>query len=136
MFVSLLVSTFIIAFVVSTIVVIIFNKSIDDILKRIIPPDISYAWAKYLRFALYVVGIGGGVRIWEFEKYLTGQNYGSNGELTTIELTTNRWVLEIYGTIIGTLQSVAMLLLVFFVFTLIAVVIIRISDMKNAKNNA
>jgi hypothetical protein len=50
-----------------------------------------------------------------------------------IELTPARWVLEIYETIIGTLQSDAILLLVFFVFALIAVVMVRIFETRTAK---
>lgn len=46
------------------------------------------------------------------------------------ELTTEAWVLEIYGAIIGTMSAVAWMLLVFFVFTLIAFVIVRGREMK------
>jgi hypothetical protein len=118
---TLLAATFAIAFVVASIVVVIFTKPVDRILKRVVPVEISSAWTRYLQFAIYVVGIGGGVRIWEFEKYLTPvEPYRE-----IIPLTADRWMLEIYGTIIGTLQSTAMVLLVFFVFALIAVVIVR-----------
>ena len=40
-------------------------------------------------------------------------------------LNADRWILEVYRTLIGTLQSVAWILLVFFVFSLIAYVIMR-----------
>lgn len=129
MVIALLVSTFIIAFVVASVVAWIFGKPIDSILKRVVPEDLSYAWTRYLRFAIYVVGIGGGVRIWSLEKYLTPQEeYGE-----VIQLTGNRWVLEIYDTIIGTLQSTAMLLLVFFIFGLIAVVVVQIFETRGPK---
>lgn len=125
----LLITTFVIAFIVASIVVLIFTKPIDRILKRVVPDDLSQAWAKYLKFATYVIGIGGGVRVWSFEKYLTVQEPYRE----IVQLTPDRWVLEIYETIIGTLQSTALLLLVFFVFGLIAVVVVRIFEASARK---
>jgi hypothetical protein len=132
MVIALLITTFIIAFIVASIVSFIFTKPIDNILKRVVPDDLSQAWAKYLRFAIYVVGIGGGVRVWSFEKYLTVQEPYREID----QLTSNRWVLEIYETIIGTLQSTAIVLLVFFVFALIAVVMVRIFEGRPTKPEA
>jgi hypothetical protein len=131
MIILLFITTFIIAFAVASIVVFIFNKPIDGILKRVVPPDISPAWAKYLRFAIYVVGIGGGVRVWDLEKYLTLQEPYTE----IVQLTPARWLLEIYQTVIGTLQSTAMVLLVFFVFALIAVVMVRLFETRVASQN-
>ncbi len=129
MVITLLVTTFIVAFVVATIVVLIFNKPIDSILRQVLPADLAPAWTKYLRFALYVVSIGGGVRVWDLEKYMTAQEQYK----TIVELTSERWVLELYQTVIGTLQSAAWLLLVFFVFALIAVVVVRIFEKREPK---
>ena len=42
-------------------------------------------------------------------------------------------MLEIYGTILQTLQSTAMLLLVFFVFALIAMVIVRALESRRGR---
>jgi hypothetical protein len=50
-----------------------------------------------------------------------------------LQLTQDRWVLEIYRTIIETLQGIAWLLLVFFVFALIAYVIVRVFELKQKK---
>jgi hypothetical protein len=47
-----------------------------------------------------------------------------------VELTTERWVLEVYRTLIGTLQSTAWMLLVFFLFALIAYVVVRIGERR------
>lgn len=132
MIITLLLSTFVIAFAVASIVVFVFNKPIEAILRRVVPVDISYAWTRYLRFAIYVVGIGGGVRVWDFEKYLTLQEPYKE----VVQLTSERWILEIYNTVIGTLQSVAMVLLIFFVFALIAVVIVRMFEARAAKTES
>jgi hypothetical protein len=69
-------------------------------------PEIAAAWQRYMTFAIYVVGISGGVRIWELEKYITARK-----EEPPLVLNMDRWVLELYRTIIETLQSTAWLLL-------------------------
>lgn len=126
MILTLLVLTFVIALGVTTFVVLLFNQPILSILQLVVPTEIGGAWAKYLRFAIYVVGIASGVRVWDFEKYLTTQMpYNS-----IIQLTLDRWVLEIYQTVIGALQGSAMVLLVFFVFGLVAVVSVRVFEMR------
>jgi flagellar basal body-associated protein FliL len=132
MVITLLLTTFVVAFAVATLVVWIFNKPIESILRQVLPADLSAAWAKYLRFALYVVGIGGGVRVWDLEKYMTAQEPYK----VIVELTQERLFLELYQTIIGTLQSTTILLLVFFVFALIAVVLVRLFEKRTAKPEA
>jgi hypothetical protein len=110
-----------------------FAKPIDRILRRIIADEISQAWLQYLKFAIYVVGISSGVRIWELERYITPpQIQGAQ----VIQLTTERWVLEIYRTIIESLQGIAWLLLIFFIFALIAFVIVRVFEMRQSKHGS
>ena len=127
MFIVLLIVTFLISLSVCFIVARIFNKPIQGILNRLIEESISGAWLTYLKFAIYVVGISSGVGIWQLERYITPTASIGND---IISLNTNRWTLEIYRTIIGTLQGIAWLLLVFFVFALIAYVIVRLVEMK------
>lgn len=124
MFITLLLTTFAISFVVATIVVLIFNKPVENILRRIVQDEISKAWVRYLKFAIYVVGISGGVRIWSLERYFTKTS--TNAEI--LQLTRERWVMEIFMSALGTLQSVTWMLLVFFIFALIAYVIVRITE--------
>lgn len=121
MFITLLVINFAIAFVVCYLIARIFRNPIQKILQRLVAEDIYSAWTKYITFAIYVVGISGGVRVWDLEKYITPKTEGS----AVLELTSDRWVLEIYRTIIGTLQSNAWMLLLFFIFSLIAFVIVK-----------
>ena len=127
--ITLLIATFIVSFAVASIVVLLFTRPIDRIMRRIIQEDVGKAWTRYLQFAIYVVGIGSGARVWSLERYLTPQGPGQQ----VLELTTDRWVLEIYGTILQTLQSTAMLLLVFFVFALIAMVIVRALESRRGR---
>ena len=133
MFITLLIITFVIALAVSSIVVLIFAGPINAILARIISDQISRAWSNYLKFAIYVTGISSGVRIWELEKYITEPRFEGS---KIIKLNAERWVLELYRTIIGTLQGIAWMLLVFFVFALVAYVIVRAFELKRKNSTA
>ncbi|MEK7251016.1 MAG: hypothetical protein AAB209_11410 [Bacteroidota bacterium] len=126
MFILLLVVNLLLAFAVCFIVARIFRAPINKILQRLVAEDIFIAWGRYIIFATYVVGISGGVRIWDLEKYITPTKEGG----TILELTQERWILELYRTIIGTLQSIAWMLLLFFIFALIAYVILKGLEMR------
>jgi hypothetical protein len=126
MFLSLLAVNLVLTFVVCFVVARIFRAPINKILQRLVAEEIFNAWAKYIIFAIYVVGISGGVRIWDLEKYITPTKEGG----AVLELTQERWVLELYRTIIDTLQSIAWMLLLFFIFALIAFVILKGMEMK------
>lgn len=128
MFITLLAVTFAVAVLVSFIVVRMFAQPIKGILDRIITDDIGAAWLKYLKFAIYVVGISKGVRVWELERYISPGLQHEKAQI--LELTRDRWVLELYRTIIETLQGIAWMLLVFFVFALIAYVIVRVFESR------
>lgn len=131
MVITLLVVTFLISFLVALITARVFSKPLESIMRRLIPEDISMAWVRYLQFAIYVVGISNGVRIWELEKYITPQMMGDKTQ-QIIALNSDRWALEVYRTIVGTLGGIAWMLLVFFVVALIAYVIIRIFESKKS----
>ena len=132
MFYYLIISTFALALLVSFIVMRLFSNSINAILARIIHDPIHEAWAKYTKFAGMVVGTSSGIRIYDMEKYITPLTYTENDKKIVIELTQERWVLEIYRTIIETLQGLAWMMLVFFMVALIAYVIVRWSEIKYA----
>jgi len=129
MFMTLLLVTFIIATLTSFIIASVFKNTIKKIIFRIVSEEIGSAWNRYILFALYVVGISGGVRIWDLEKYITPR---TKDEVQII-LNMDRWVLEVYRTIIGTLQSVAWMLLVVFLISLVAYVMVRGFEMKKGK---
>lgn len=129
MFLTLLLVTFLIAALVAFTVARLFDKPLRQILGRLVAEDLSSAWHRYIIFAIYVVGISGGVRVWSLEQYILPRDRNS----PPIILTSERWTLEVYRTIIGTLQSVAWMLLVFFVFALIAYVVVRGLEMRHAR---
>lgn len=134
MFISLLAATFFIALLVSFIVTRVFTQPIQMILSRIVSEEMQFAWARYMTFAMYVVGISGGVRMWELERYITPAEQGPHA--TILNLSAERWVLEVYRTIIETLQGIAWLLLIFFIFTLMAYIVLRIIETKRTPNQS
>lgn len=132
MFLTLLLVTFVIATLVSVLTAAAFKKPVDQILKRIIGDDIFAAWRKYLMFAIFVVGISSGVRIYDLEKYITKP---ALKDAEIVQLTRDRWILELYRTIIDVLQGIAEVLLVFFIVALIAFVLVRIFELKRARTD-
>ena len=130
MFLTLLLVTLLLAVTVSLAVSMAFSRPIGSILSRIIADEISSAWARYLKFAILVVGVSSGVRIHQLERYITPNQYQEKARI--IELTPERWILEIYRTIIETLQGIAWMLLVFFCIALVAYVIVRIFESRKA----
>jgi len=125
MFLTLLLVTFLIAAAIATMTAFLFSKPLKKILGRLVSDELAPTWLRYLLFAIYVVGISGGVRVWDVEKYITP---GKDGQI--LVLNSDRWVIEVYKTIIGTLQSVAWMLLVFFLFALLAYVVVRGFEFK------
>jgi len=134
MFLALLIVTLLLALTVSAGVASTFTKPLGSILNRIIADEISAAWLKYLKFAIIVVGVSAGVRINEIEKYITPARWDKGAKI--IELTGERWFLELYRTVIETLQGIAWMLLIFFVFALIAYVIIRLAELRRGQSSA
>jgi hypothetical protein len=128
MFPTLLFVTFVVALAVSIAMALVFARPIKGILDRIVADEISVAWYRYLNFAILIVGVSAGVRIYDLEKYITPLR--SDKDARIIELTGDRWLLELYRTVVETLQGIAWLLLVFFAFALIAYVIVRSSELK------
>jgi len=120
-FFTLLIATLLIAALVSLAVVRMFLKPVQRILERIIQDDIAAAWSRYITFAGLVVGISGGVRIYALERYIEP----GRADSPQLDLTAERWTLEIYRTIIETLQSIAWMYLVVFVVALLAYVMVR-----------
>ena len=129
MFYSLVIVTFLLALGLSYSVMHLFKSSIDAILARIIQDPIYSAWGKYTFFAGLVVGTSSGIRIYDMEKYISPIHYDSEQKQAIIlSLTQERWVLEIYRTIVETLQGLAWMMLVFFMVTLLAYVLLRRSE--------
>jgi hypothetical protein len=121
MLLALLPATLAIALLVAFSTARLFRQPIAAILRRLVGDELSDAWRRYISFAIYVVGVSGGVRVWQLEKYVNPRGKDE----PPIVLNVDRWTLEVYRTVIETLQSIAWMLLVFFVAALIAYVLVR-----------
>jgi hypothetical protein len=127
-FLTLLLATFSLAILVSVLVALLFRQPLHRILDRLVAGDLSSAWLRYLLFAVVVVGVGGGVRIGSLARYIEPTAHDE----APLVLNGDRWTLELYQTVIGSLQSIAWMLLIFFVFALIAYVIVRGLEVRAA----
>ena len=130
MFFTLLIVTLLIALAVSFGVVRLFDRPIASILRRIVAEELSGAWQdRYIKFAAYVVGISGGVRIHELERYISAPKKDEE----ILVLTAERWTLEVYRTVIETLQGIAWMFLLVFVVALVAYVLARGFELKHVR---
>lgn len=132
MFFTLLAVTLSLSVAVSYTAARVFRQPIGAIFNRIIQDEISAAWQRYVMFATYVVGISSGVRIYDLERYISPQMR----DMDILQLTAERWVLEIYRTLIACLQGIAWMYLVVFVVALIAYVIMRGFELRRGKANS
>lgn len=138
MFITLLAVTFAVAATTSFVAARTFNQPVRGILDRIVSEQIGAAWHRYVTFAIYVVGISGGVRIYALEQYIfprTAPVSDAKGmvEVQPVVLNADRWTLEVYRTVIEALQSIAWMLLVFFLVALIAFVVVRGFELRGAR---
>lgn len=107
-----------------------FDPAVGKILTRTMGQELSDAWRKYVMFAIVVSGVSGGVRPWALEQYLPSG--GSKGN-STLQLTGERWTLELYSTFIDTLRSIAWVMLLFFLFAMVAYLVKRAVDVRRGE---
>lgn len=129
MFYALLIVTLAVALITALAVVRFFDSTIRQILRSILGAELADAWAKYLSFAIVVVGVSGGVRLWELEKYIANP-VGAGKDMAVMVLSGERWVLEIYRTLIETLRSISWLMLLFFLAAMVAYVVMKVVEQR------
>jgi len=132
MVVGLLGVTFLVALAVATLAALLFTRPVRRIMERIVQDQISGAWVRYLIFAMYVVGVAGGVNVRQINRYLSPEEAGGQ----VLQLTRERWVVEIYSAAIGSLGAITWMLLVFFVFALIAYVVQRAVEARRGEEGS
>lgn len=86
--------------------------------------DIVQAWMSCIRFTLVVVGVSGGVRFYELANHLNSRG----ADMALSAMTTNHWLVELYGTAVGTLDSIVWVLLGFLFAALIGHAVVRVPD--------
>lgn len=122
MVVSLLLVTLLVSSVICFIVNLAFHKTTMKMLQKLFPDEIASAYRKYLAFALYVIGVGGGVRMHDIERYIVPS---PGSDKSPLILTDERWTLEMVRTVIETMQAMAWALFLFFLIVLIAYLIVQ-----------
>jgi hypothetical protein len=128
MFIALFIASFALALAVAAGVAWLSKDPIEVILHRFLAAHICVALSKYLRFAIVVVGIASGTRVRALEEYIGASSW--NKTALTAALTQEIWVLELYRTLVGTLEGIVWLLLAVAFFVLLAILIIRKGNMK------
>jgi hypothetical protein len=86
---------------------------------------------KYIRFAIVIAGISGGTRVRVLQEYLASSDL--NKAAMASQLTQEFWALEIYRAVVGTLEGIAVLLLVCIFMALIAPVVVRMLKLEPVK---
>lgn len=123
MFLTLLVVEILISLVIAWLIVRIFSQPIEKILHRISPDETSRAWLTYVKFAIYVAGLSGGVKITERDV----------ADFEFRMFPSSRWAFEIYTTIIGALRSIFWFFAYLFIVLAIAFVIVRVVELIKSK---
>ena len=77
MFLLLLISSTLVALGAALLTVRFFDAAILRILHTILGAELASAWQRYLRFAIVVVGVSGGVRPLDLEKYIAPNRPGA-----------------------------------------------------------
>lgn len=124
MFVALFATSFILALALSITVAWLSREAIDSILRRFVADRaVRAGFEKYIRFAIVVVGISGGTRVRVLQEYLAASDL--NKAAMAAQLNQEFWALEIYRTLVGTVEAIAALLLLCIFLALIAPVVVR-----------
>jgi hypothetical protein len=132
MFVALFAASFVLALALSITVAWISQEAIDGILRRFVGDRaVRAGFEKYIRFAIVIAGISGGTRVRVLQEYLASSDL--NKAAMASQLTQEFWALEIYRAVLGTLEGIAVLLLVCIFMALIAPVVVRMLKLEPVK---
>lgn len=104
MFVTLLLANLAASLLVCLAAVLIFRLPLAKVLKDRFSEDAAAVWMKFILFTVFVIGISVGTRIWEIERYAEPQR--------SVTISQNLLALEVYKTVIATMQVSAVLLFV------------------------
>ena len=111
MFVLLFLASFVVSLALSLFIAYISRDAVDSILRRFVADDaVRVGFEKYIRFGIVVVGIVGGTRVRALQEYIAAASW--NKAALEAALTQEVWVMEMYRTIIGTLEGLVLLLLI------------------------
>ncbi|MDD5657164.1 MAG: hypothetical protein PHF00_07910 [Elusimicrobia bacterium] len=101
----MLISVFLSSLAVSACVVWIFSALMDGVLARLAAGETAAAWSLFTKFALFVVGFTGGLRLTDMEPLLASARPPINSA---------QILLEVFRAVTGALVASAWMLLVIF----------------------
>jgi hypothetical protein len=128
-FIALFGVSLVLALAVSITVAWLSKDVMESILHRFLADKIGTALSQYLRFAIVVVGISEGARVRALREYISAP--ALNRPTMLAELTPELWALELYRTVIGTLEGILLLLILFAFLALVGIVLIRKAQLKD-----
>ncbi len=127
---TLLLPTFLVALLICFLIARLFQARIGAVFARLVGEPLHLAWQRYVVFAIYVVGLSSGVELEKIEAYVRPPL--PTAETPPLTLDADRIALELYRTVIETLQGIAWMLLLVFLVLLIVYAIVRSSELKAA----
>ncbi|HJZ65135.1 MAG TPA: hypothetical protein VKD70_12505 [Candidatus Acidoferrum sp.] len=86
----------------------LFKIPVENLLRYLVERDVAEAWTKYVFFLLLVVGVASGTRIRLLEEYLAAPSW--NQTAIQSQMTQAFWVLEMYRTVLGSVEGIAWML--------------------------
>jgi hypothetical protein len=99
-----------VAFAASFLAAVLFDRATGAVFVRAFGEEVGRGWRWLVRFAVLVVGVASGVRLYDLERYAEA---GEAPRLNAAE-----WLLEVYRSAIGALESAVWALLLFFLVIL------------------
>ena len=133
MFIALFGASFLLALALSATVAWLSREAMDTVLRRfVVDPVVRSGFEKYIRFAIVVVGISSGTRAKALQEYISAAEWSKPA--LQAALTQEFWTLELYRTVMGTLEGVAGLLLLCIFLALIAPAVLRMLNVEPPKN--
>lgn len=123
MFVVLFLGTFVLALALAATIAWASKELIVGILRHFFASHISVAFGKYLQLAIILVGVTAGTRVHALQEYISAPEINKPGMLA--QLTQEFWVMELYRTVVGTLEAILWLLLLFALVIVLAVIFNR-----------
>ena len=129
MFVVLFLVTLVVALIVSYIIAKASSYPIENVLNHFFASHLSAAFAKYLQLAIVLVGVCAGTRARALQDYISAPDY--NKRVMLEQLTQEFWVMELYRTVVGTLEGILWLMFLFALVVIVAVAIMRKNHSPN-----
>ena len=132
MFINLLVFTLVLSTVLALLGLRYLRSPLHGVLNRIVGGDAADHWYRFAVFALYITSVGHGVQVYRLERYI--QILHKDDIMPHLDA--EAWVYELYQVIERTLEGLAYGAMTVFIIGLIAVVVLRIFELRRDKTGA